>query len=125
MTMNIETITFTISVMTALLENEGVDINSVKINLKSGDLSDNLAEVNLIDLINAAKKHLAHISQDSARFDFIMENRIRVEKWNTNPSTQYYFVMNEDDESIAKELDGRDAIDAAIKFFEEEYNDYS
>ncbi|WP_152682183.1 hypothetical protein [Acinetobacter sp. 243_ASPC] len=123
--MNIETITFTISVMTALLENEGVDINSVKINLKSGDLSDNLAEVNLIDLINAAKKHLAHISQDSARFDFIMENRIRVEKWNTNPSTQYYFVMNEDDESIAKELDGRDAIDAAIKFFEEEYNDYS
>lgn len=121
MTMNIETITFTISVMTALLENEGVDINSVKINLKSGDLSDNLAEVNLIDLINAAKKHLAHIPQDSARLDFIMENRIRVEKWNTNPSTQYYFVMNEDDESIAKELDGRDAIDAAIKFFEEEY----
>ncbi|MCK0915059.1 hypothetical protein [Acinetobacter pittii] len=119
--MNIETITFTISVMTALLENEGVDINSVKINLKSGDLSDNLAEVNLIDLINAAKKHLAHIPQDSARLDFIMENRIRVEKWNTNPSTQYYFVMNEDDESIAKELDGRDAIDAAIKFFEEEY----
>ena len=27
--------------------------------------------------------------------------------------------MNEDDESIAKELDGRDAVDAAIKYFEE------
>ena len=52
-------------------------------------------------------------------FNFILENRIRVEKWNTNPSTQFYFVMNEDDESIAKELDGRDAVDAAIKYFEE------
>jgi hypothetical protein len=31
--------------------------------------------------------------------------------------------MNEDDESIAKELDGRDAVDAAIKYFEESAND--
>ena len=66
-----------------------------------------------------AKKDLEQIQTESTRLDFILENRIRVEKWNTNPSTQFYFVMNEDDESIAKELDGRDAVDAAIKYFEE------
>ena len=52
--------------------------------------------------------------------DFLLENRIRVEKWNTNSSSEFYFVMNEDDVSIAKAKDGRDAIDEAITIFAEE-----
>ena len=109
----------TISSLVALLEHKGVDIQSVKINIKNDDTNANIAEVKLSDLIEKAKKDLEQIQTESTRLDFILENRIRVEKWNTNPSTQFYFVMNEDDESIAKELDGRDAVDAAIKYFEE------
>lgn len=109
----------TISSLVALLEHEGVDIQSVKINIKNDDTNANIAEVKLSDLIEKAKKDLEQIQTESTRLDFILENRIRVEKWNTNPSTQFYFVMNEDDESIAKELDGRDAVDAAIKYSEE------
>ncbi len=109
----------TISSLVALLEHEGVDIQSVKINIKNDDTNANIAEVKLSDLIEKAKKDLEQIQTESTRLDFILENRIRVEKWNTNPFTQFYLVMNEDDESIAKELDGRDAVDAAIKYFEE------
>ena len=66
------------------------------------------------------KKDLEQIQTESTRLDFLLENRIRIEKWNTNPSSEFYFVMNEDDESIAKAKDGRDAIDEAMKTFEEE-----
>lgn len=116
-------INFTLSSLIALLEHEGIDINSVKIKLTNDATDENITEVNLADLVNKSKKDLEQIQTDSTRLDFILENRIRVEKWNTNPSTQYYFVMNEDDESIAKELDGRDAVDEAIKYFEESAND--
>lgn len=116
-------INFTLSSLIALLEHEGIGINSVKIKLTNDATDENITEVNLADLVNKSKKDLEQIQTDSTRLDFILENRIRVEKWNTNPSTQYYFVMNEDDESIAKELDGRDAVDEAIKYFEESAND--
>lgn len=116
-------IDFTLSSLIALLEHEGIDLSSVKISLKNDATDESLTEGMLVDLIEIAKKDLEQIQSESTRLDFLLENRIRVEKWNTNPSTQYYFIMNEDDESIAKELDGRDAIDAAIKFLEEECND--
>lgn len=71
-------------------------------------------------LIDLAKKDLEQIQTESTRLDFLLENRIRVEKWNTNPSSEFYFVMNEDGESIAKAKDGRDAIDEAMATFEDE-----
>jgi hypothetical protein len=116
-------INFTLSSLIALLEHEGINIDSVKIKLNNEATDGKITEVTLTDLIKKSKKDLEQIQTDSTRLDFILENRIRVEKWSTNPSTQYYFVMNEDDESIAKELDGRDAVDAAIKYFEESAND--
>ena len=112
-------IDFTLSSLIALIEHEGINIDSVKIKLNNDATDEKITEVTLTDLIKKSKKDLEQIQTDSTRLDFLMENRIRVEKWNTNPSTQFYFVMNEDDESIAKELDGRDAVDAAIKYFEE------
>ena len=51
---------------------------------------------------------------DTDRLEFLMENRIRIEKWHTNPATEFYYVMNEDGESVARELTGREAIDAAM-----------
>lgn len=113
-------IDFTLSSLIALIEHEGINIDSVKIKLNNDVTDEKITEVTLTDLIKKSKKDLEQIQTDSTRLDFILENRIRVEKWNTNPSTQFYFVMNENDESIAKELDGRDAIDEAIKYFEGE-----
>ena len=90
-------------------------IESINFNLPNHD-----TKVPFTKLINLAKKDLEQIQTESTRLDFLLENRIRIEKWNTNPSSEFYFVMNEDDESIAKAKDGRDAIDEAMKTFEEE-----
>lgn len=117
--MKTATLNFTLTTLVKLLEHEGIDISSVKMKIGNAASENGAVEIKLADLISTAMKELQQIQSDSTRLDFILENRIRVEKWNTNPSTQYYFVMNEDDESIAKDLDGRDAVDAAIKYFEE------
>lgn len=118
--MKTTTIEMVLDALIEILKVEGIDIDSINFNLQGGK---NTIPVPFTKLIDLARKDLADIPQDSLRLDFILENRIRVEKWNTNPSTEFYFVMNEDDESIAKELNGRDAVDAAIKYFEEETND--
>lgn len=117
--MKTATLNFTLTTLVKLLEHDGIDISSVKMKIGNAASENGAVEIKLADLISTAMKELEQIQSESTRLDFILENRIRVEKWNTNPSTQYYFVMNEDDESIAKELDGRDAVDAAIKYFEE------
>lgn len=117
--MKTATLNFTLTTLVKLLEHDGIDISSVKMKIGNAASENGAVEIKLADLISTAMKELEQIQSESTRLDFILENRIRVEKWNTNPSTQYYFVMNEDDESIAKELDGRDAVDAAIKYFED------
>jgi len=99
------------------LEAEGIDLDSITFNLQ---VEGKTHPVPFTKLITLAKNDLEKIQTESARLDFLLENRIRVEKWNTNPSSEFYFVMNEDDESIAKAKDGRDAIDEAMATLGEE-----
>ena len=113
--MKTTTIEVVLEALIRILEAEGIDIESINFNLPNHD-----TKVPFTKLINLAKKDLEQIQTESTRLDFLLENRIRIEKWNTNPSSEFYFVMNEDDESIAKAKDGRDAIDEAMKTFEEE-----
>lgn len=117
--MKTTTISIVIDALMTILESHEVNISAITFNLQ-GDKT----KVPFIKLIDLAKKDLEQIQTDSIRLDFLLENRIRVEKWNTNPSTQFYFVMNEDDESVAKALDGREAIDKAIQHFEDLENDH-
>lgn len=100
-----------------VLDAEGIDLESITFNLEVEGKKHPVPFTKLIDL---AKKDLDQIQTESTRLDFMLENRIRIEKWNTNPSTQLYFVMNEDGESIAKAKDGRDAIDEAMATFEDD-----
>ena len=112
--MKTTTISIVIDALMTILESHEVDVNTITFNLQG-----NKTKVPFKKLIELAKKDLAQIQTDSTRLDFLLENRIRVEKWNTNPSTEFYFVMNEDEESIAKALDGREAVDEAIQYFKE------
>jgi uncharacterized membrane-anchored protein len=113
--MKTTTIEVVLEAFMKILEAEGIDLETINFNLPDHD-----AKVPFTKLIDLAKKDLDQIQTESTRLDFLLENRIRVEKWNTNPSSQFYFVMNEDGESIAKAKDGRDAIDGAMATFEEE-----
>lgn len=52
---------------------------------------------------------------DSNRLQFLTENRLRVEKWNTAPSTTQYYVYNDEDSLVSQDFTMRDAIDLAIE----------
>lgn len=54
------------------------------------------------------------ITTDSKRLEFLIQNRLRVEKWNTSPNRIEYFVYNDEDEVIAQDFTHRDAIDNAM-----------
>ena len=54
------------------------------------------------------------ITTDSKRLEFLVQNRLRVEKWNTGPNRIEYFVYNDEDEVIAQDFTHRDAIDNAM-----------
>ncbi|MGE4314585.1 hypothetical protein [Acinetobacter sp.] len=54
------------------------------------------------------------ITTDSKRLEFLIQNRLRVEKWNTGPNCIEYFVYNDEDEVIAQDFTHRDAIDNAM-----------
>lgn len=115
--MKTTTIEVVLSTLIKVLEKEGIDLKSITFNLESDGKK---YPVPFTDLVDLARKDLAQIQTESTRLDFMLDNRIRVEKWNTNPSSEFYFVMNEDDESIAKAEDGRDAIDEAMAAIAEE-----
>lgn len=100
-----------------ILETEGISTDSIACNLQGNGKE---VSVPFQKLIDGAKQDLVQIQTESTRLDFLLENRIRIEKWNTNPSSQFYFVMNEDGESIARAMDGRDAIDEAMAALAEE-----
>lgn len=115
--MKTTTISIVIEALIQMLEKEGFELNSIIFKLQGKEKESLVPFTKLIDL---AKKDLEQIQTESTRLDFLLENRIRVEKWHTNPSSEFYFVMNEDGESIAKAKDGRDAVDEAMATFEEE-----
>lgn len=116
--MKTTTISIVIEGLLQILEAEKVDLDSITFNIE-----ETKTKISFTKLINLAKKDLEKIQTESTRLDFLLENRIRIEKWHTNPSSEFYFVMNEDDESIAKAKDGRDAIDQAIQQLKEDKND--
>lgn len=115
--MKTTTIEVVLEALLKVLEAEGIDLDSITFNLQ---VEGKTHPVPFTKLITLAKNDLEKIQTESARLDFLLENRIRVEKWNTNPSSEFYFVMNEDDVSIAKAKDGRDAIDEAMATLGEE-----
>ncbi len=57
------------------------------------------------------------ITTDSKRLEFLVQNRLRVEKWNTGPNCIKYFVYTDDDEVLAEDFTHRDAIDEAMKTY--------
>lgn len=57
-------------------------------------------------------------TNDSNRLEFLISNRLRVEKWNVGAGTEKYFVYNDEDELVSQEFTGRDAIDLAIQKYE-------
>ncbi len=57
-------------------------------------------------------------TNDSNRLEFLISNRLRVEKWNVGAGTEKYFVYNDEDELVSQEFTGRDAIDLAIQKFD-------
>ncbi|WP_336148237.1 hypothetical protein [Acinetobacter ursingii] len=115
--MKTTTIHIVLEALIKVLEEEAINLESITFNLESEGKKHQVPFTKLIDL---ARQDLEQIQTESTRLDFMLENRIRVEKWNTNPSSEFYFVMNEDDESIAKAKDGRDAIDEAMAALAEE-----
>ncbi|WP_111861194.1 hypothetical protein [Acinetobacter sp. CFCC 10889] len=54
------------------------------------------------------------ITTDSKRLQFLIENRYRVERWNTTPDQVKFYVYNDDDEVIAEAYTARESIDQAI-----------
>lgn len=112
--MKTTTTSIVIEALIKILEGEGIDLDSINFNLQGDE-----TKVPFTKLIDLAKKDLEQIQTESTRLDFLLENRIRIEKWHTNPSSEFYFVMDEDGESIAKAKNGREAIDEAMKTFEE------
>ncbi|WP_238797018.1 hypothetical protein [Acinetobacter pittii] len=56
-------------------------------------------------------------TNDSNRLQFLISNRLRVEKWNVGAGTEKYFVYNDEDELVSQDFTGRDAIDSAIQKF--------
>ncbi|QNX03318.1 hypothetical protein IC798_08560 [Acinetobacter seifertii] len=57
-------------------------------------------------------------TNDSNRLEFLVSNRLRVEKWNVGAGTEKYFVYNDEDELVSQDFTSRDAIDLAIQKYE-------
>ncbi|RZG77751.1 hypothetical protein [Acinetobacter sp. WCHAc060025] len=57
------------------------------------------------------------ITTDSKRLEFLVQNRLRVEKWNTTPNHIEYFVYDDEDKVIAQDFTHRDAIDKAMESY--------
>ena len=62
-------------------------------------------------------------TSDSQRLEFLIQNRLRIEKWNIAPETEKYYVYNDEDDLVADAFTSREAIDLAIQKYEEANND--
>ena len=100
-----------------ILEAEQIDLESITFNLQANGEKVPVPFSKLIDL---AKKDLEQIQTESTRLDFLVENRLRVERWNTSPCTEFYYVMNDEDVSITQHEDLRTAVDLAMEQLKKE-----
>lgn len=71
--------------------------------------------------MTAPDGHSLITTSDSNRLEFLIENRLRIERWNVAEERQY-FVFNEDDEVIAQDFTSREAIDLAIQKYKSAEN---
>lgn len=104
-----------------LIENEGIDLETININVKSKDAS--LIELNYSQLKQLYETQLEEFEKQSKYLEFLVENRLRVEKWNTSPCQELYYVMNDEDVAIAQHQDMSTAIDMAIELIQNEIVD--
>lgn len=107
-----------ITLLKTLVENEGVDLNTlnIKINIEGAKP----VEAEFSKILSASDLELEQMQTETNRLDFLVENRLRVERWNTSPSAQFYYVMNDEDVSIVHHENLRTAVDLAMKKLNEE-----
>lgn len=105
------TTTIVLESLIQILEKEGVDLESIEFKLQG---KDKVVPIPFTQLIALSQKELNSFENEANRLDFLITNRLRVEKWNTSPLTELYYVMDSDDVSIAQDQDSRAAIDKAI-----------
>jgi len=101
--------------------NEGVNLDSLKINVNNGKKS--LAEMEYSELKELYESQLEELEKQSKHLEFLVEKRLRVEKWNTSPCQELYYVMNDEDVAIAQHQDMSTAIDMAIELIQNEIVD--
>lgn len=58
------------------------------------------------------------MTTDSQRLDFLIDNRLHVEKWYRTPATITYQVTSHNDECISQDRNSRKAIDKAMAEFQ-------
>lgn len=102
-----------IQLLKTIVENEGIDLNAlnIKINIEKSEP----IETEFSKILLASDLELEQMQTEESRLDFLVENRLRVERWNTSPFAQFYYVMNDEDVSIVHHEDLRTAIDLAMK----------
>lgn len=102
-----------IQLLKAVIENEGINLDTlnIKINIENSDP----IEAEFTKILAASDLELEQLQTESSRLDFLVENRLRVERWNTSPCIQLYYVMNDDDVSITHHEDLRTAVDLAME----------
>lgn len=101
-----------IQLLKTIVEKEGIDLNTLKI--KIGIKGSEPIETEFSKLLLASDLELEKMQKEESYLDFLVENRLRVERWNTSPLTQFYYVMNDEDVSIVDHEDLRTAIDLAM-----------
>lgn len=104
-----------------LATNEGVNLDSIKINIKGSEKT--LAEMEHSKLKELYEDLLEELEKQSKHLEFLVEHRLRVEKWNTSPCQELYYVMNDEDVAIAQHQDMSTAIDMAIELTQNEIVD--
>lgn len=98
-----------------IIQNEGVNLETLSIKVQGNNDADPITELSYSKLKQLCEAQLAEFEQDENRLEFLVENRLRVERWNTSPCIELYYVMNDDDTSIAQHADLYTAIDLAIE----------
>lgn len=116
--MKTTTVSIVLEALICILEKEGIELESITFNIQGTE-----TKAPFIKLLDLAKKDLEQLQTESSRLDFMAENRLRAEKWNTSPCVQMYYIMNDDDVSIAQDKDLRTAIDMAIELSKTEIVD--
>lgn len=112
---NAETISFTENGGNEFAKISGRDKNMFLLGMRQAVLSLGDFPISMTD----TGGHSLIATNDSNRLEFLIENRLRVEKWNTSPETVIYIVRDDSDDLVTQDFTAREAIDLAIKKYQE------